>query len=463
MHKTSLFIFRQDLRVHDNTGLLKAIRESEKILPIFIFDKTILAQFPAQDKRLSFILTALHELDKQLHAIWSHLTIYHGNPKKIIPQLVSQYNINALYRNESYGHSAIRRDAWIQNRCRTHAIACDASQDFLLVPIDYTPARKVFTPFFKLRQTYFTENTPTIDNNIPHTHTPKTEGISQAQLENILDIKAQHNTIQHHGDLSQPRPINLWADRLASFDFRNYNETRNFPAIDGSSKLSPYMRFGIMSIREIYLKALEQDAQVYISELAWREFWQHIYFNFSYSREVEFQEKRRHIKRDNNIEFFEARKNGMTWYPIVDAGMRQLKAENRMHNRVRMVVASFLTKDLLIDRRRGEKHFADYLLDYDTNVNIWNRQRAASVWADPKPLRIFSPMLQSSRFDAQCEYIKKRIPELADYSPKEIHAPLEHNLWYVTPIVDHYVWSKKAKERYMESVDVMRKENWDEF
>lgn len=171
-------------------------------------------------------------------------------------------------------------------------------------------------------------------------------------------------------------------------------------------------------------------------------------FHFPETRLVEFLEKRRKLAWDNNEKYFKARQDGKTGYPIVDAGMRQLKEENWMHNRVRMIVASFLTKDLLIDRRRGEKHFANYLLDYDENVNIGNRQRTASVGADPKPLRIFSPIRQSERFDPDCIYIKKRLPELKDFSPKEIHNPLEHDLKYAKPIVDHYERSKKAKEIY---------------
>lgn len=470
MYQNTLFIFRQDLRTYDNTGLIKAITDSQTVLPIFIFDTTILAQLPPRDKRLHFIMQALKALDHQLRAINSHLTIYHGDPKQIIPQLVTQYTIDAIYRNESYGHGAISRDTWLQDRCRKHAIACHASHDFLLVPIDYTPARKVFTPFYKLRQTYFDHNPVVVQQTIPETSTPQTEGLSRAGLEKLLDIQSindekniwwwSHTPWQWQNIFS--RPVEFWKERLADFDFFRYDETRNFPAIDGSSKLSTYTRFGIISIRELYLVAKKQEAQVYISELAWREFWHHIFFNFPESRTQEFQQKRRYIKRDNNESFFDARKNGMTWYPLIDAGMRQLKAENRMHNRVRMVVASFLTKDLIIDRRRWEKHFADYLLDYDTNVNIGNRQRAASVWADPKPLRIFSPMLQSERFDAECEYIKKRLPELAAASPKEIHAPLDYDLtkyWYPKPIIDHYDRSKKAKQRYMDS-GVIATEEW---
>jgi deoxyribodipyrimidine photo-lyase len=190
MYQNTLFIFRQDLRTYDNTGLIKAITDSQTVLPIFIFDTTILAQLPPRDKRLHFIMQALKALDHQLRAINSHLTIYHGDPKQIIPQLVTQYTIDAIYRNESYGHGAISRDTWLQDRCRKHAIACHASHDFLLVPIDYTPARKVFTPFYKLRQTYFDHNPVVVQQTIPETSTPQTEGLSRAGLEKLLDIQS---------------------------------------------------------------------------------------------------------------------------------------------------------------------------------------------------------------------------------------------------------------------------------
>jgi deoxyribodipyrimidine photo-lyase len=251
------------------------------------------------------------------------------------------------------------------------------------------------------------------------------------------------------------RPVDLWFNRMMTFDYSHYDETRNFPSIDGSSKLSPYTRFWLLSIREVYREILDKNqptqTATFISELARREYRQHTAHHFPESRIMEFQIRRRNLWRDNNKIFFKARCEGRTGYPIVDAAMRQLVSEKRMHNRTRMVVASFLTKDLLIDRRRGEQFFAQHLLDYDANVNIGNRQRSASVWADPKPIRIFSPMLQSSRFDADCIYIKKYLPELESFSPKQIHEPLKYDLsgsWYPNPIIDHYERSKKAKAMY---------------
>jgi deoxyribodipyrimidine photo-lyase len=211
------------------------------------------------------------------------------------------------------------------------------------------------------------------------------------------------------------------------------------------------MRFGLVSIRQIYQHYVTQKnagADIIISELAWREFRHHVMHYFPNTQWQSFQEKRRKIQRENNHAWFTARCEGKTGYPIIDAAMRQLKAENRMHNRARMIVASFLTKDLLIDRTRGEKHFANYLIDYDHAVNIGNRQRSASVGADPKPLRIFSPILQAQRFDPDAAYIKKYIPELADVEAYRLHDPLTYTLPYIVPIVDHRLMQQKAKDVY---------------
>ncbi len=443
-HTTSLFIFRQDLRIHDNNWLIKAIKESKNIIPIFIFDENILSKFPKQNKVIWFLIDALKQLEKELVAKWSYLSIYYWDSTKIIPDLVKKNSIDAIYRNESYWHGAVTRDVSIQQYCKEHNIAYYPTHDYLIVPIDAVPVRKVFTPFYKLWQKYLE-----LHSELTHIQSTPTKIVSPA-----IDLTPRSKIEPHlGGDKNILWPINFPTDRLQQFDFTSYNDTRNIPSLDWSSRLSPYIRFGILSIRELYQKALKEWAHTYISELAWREFWQHIYYHFPHTRTLEFQEKRKNIVWDNNEKYFEAWKNGETWYPMVDAWMRQLKAENRMHGRNRMVVASFLTKDLLIDWRWWEKYFAEMLIDYDTNVNIGNRQWSASVWADPKPLRIFSPMLQSERFDPDCIYIKKRIPELEKYSPKEIHNPLENNLWYATPIVNHYEWSKRAKELYKESGD----------
>ena len=236
---------------------------------------------------------------------------------------------------------------------------------------------------------------------------------------------------------------------LAIFDFKNYESLKDFPAIDHwTTKLSPYLRFWKISPRWLFLRTRDEN-ESFVKEIAWREFWHHVRFNFPEFDRVEFQEKRRNIHWLNDDEDFEKFCNAQTGYPIVDAAIKELKETNFMHGRVRMVVASFLTKNLLIDWKRWEKFFKKYLLDYDETVNIWNWQWSASVWPDPKPLRVFNPIIQSQKFDTQSEYVKKYIPELEKYNPEQIHDPMKYNLeWYFTPMVLQKESWKRAREYY---------------
>ena len=222
---------------------------------------------------------------------------------------------------------------------------------------------------------------------------------------------------------------------------------RNNLDIDGTSRLSPYLRFGVFSVRQIYNTA-KNVSETFLSEMAWREFWWHILYYFPNTKNEEFQEKRRHIQWSQDQGMFGKWCRGETGYPIVDAAMRQLNETNWMHGRARMVVASFLTKDMHIDWRLGEQYFAEKLLDYDEAVNLGNWQWSASVGADPKPLRVFSPMLQSEKFDPEVKFIKKYIPELEFENIKAIHNPLEIPLSYCRAIVDHRIETHKARELY---------------
>lgn len=230
-------------------------------------------------------------------------------------------------------------------------------------------------------------------------------------------------------------------------DFSSYDDTRNIPSVDGSTRLSPYIRFGVFSIREIYRKV--QDNLVLLSEIIWREFWYHIAYYFPFTYDLEFQERKRSIVWKDDISSYEWKQfeAGKTGYPLVDAAIRQLIETNWMHNRLRMVVASFLTKNLGIDWRIGEKWFKKYLIDYDEAVNIGNWQWSASVGADPKPVRIFNPLLQSEKFDLEAKFIKKYLPELEDIDPKKIHS-LDLSGVYYPPIVDQKESAREARERY---------------
>ena len=230
--------------------------------------------------------------------------------------------------------------------------------------------------------------------------------------------------------------MDFWVKRLKKYITNDYDLYRNDLDKDWTSKLSPYLRFWIFSVRQIYNLAKNIN-QHFVSEMAWREFWQHIDYYFPETKKIEFQENKRHIKWRHDEYLFEKWCNWETWYPVVDAAMKQLVETNWMHWRARMIVSSFLTKDLLIDWRWWEKFFKKHLLDYDENVNYWNWQWWASVWADPKPLRIFNPVLQSQKFDSQAKFIKKYIPELINQNTKAIHDPIDNELDYTRIIVNH--------------------------
>ncbi len=441
MHShTTLLRFRQDLRIQDNTALLYAIDHSTQIIPVFIFDTDVLEHFPEQDARLGFVIQSVQDLEKQLQAVWSWLIVRHGSAREIIPQLIKEYWCTMLCHNKSYGEWSLIRDIDIQRKCLDIWCLYISCHDFLLVEPDAIPQRKVFTPYFNLwKKIDKKPPSSTIITSIPSPSIPLTD---RSSIQSELSFS---HTIYW--------PIDWWKQRL-SRDYSTYNESRNTLSSDGTTMMAPYMRFGLVSIRELYHTRSHNDGAWYdiiISELARREFWHHIMHYFPTTRTQSFQEKRRAIKWENNIVWYEKWKNGQTWYPIIDAAMIQLRTENRMHNRARMIFASFLTKDLLIDWTWWEKHFAQYLLDYDSCVNIGNRQRAASVGADPKPLRIFSPILQAQRFDPDAVYIKKYLPELAHIEPYRLHDPLTYHLPYIAPIVDHSIMQRVAKERYAQS------------
>jgi deoxyribodipyrimidine photo-lyase len=253
--------------------------------------------------------------------------------------------------------------------------------------------------------------------------------------------------------------MEFWKERFEKYIRASYDDTRNDLDKDGTSRLSPYLRHGVFSIRQIYNKA-KWVSESYVSELAWREFWWQILYNFPNTKNQEFLEKYRFIEWDNNRDAFQAWCEGRTGYPVVDAAMHQLNETNWMHGRARMIVASFLTKDMHIDWRLWEQYFKEKLLDYDEAVNLWNWQWWASVWADPKPLRIFNPILQSEKFDKQAKYILHYLPELAKFSPKEIHNPLENKLDYARTIVDHRIETKRAREIYKASYSKFEEQSW---
>lgn len=436
MYNNSIFWFRQDLRTFDNKWLINSIKASNNLLPIFILDKNLIPDFLwLNDKKFLFLKESLLNLDFQLKKIWWKLTIYHDFPEKIIPKLCEEYKIDSIFTNKSYWRYWKKRDDIIENYCIKNNIDFFKENDYLLNEPDEIEQRKVFTPFFKLWQKKLFDKDIILENPL-----------NISVIETNFNIKIFLDKLikwEKHSYFN----IDFWKTRLDNFNYSNYDDFRNDLDKDGTSRLSVYIRFWIFSVREIYLK-VKDISNSFVSELAWREFWQHIDYYFPYTKKYEFQEKRRNIVWKNDEVLFEKWCKWETWYPVVDAAMKQLVETNWMHWRARMIVASFLTKDLLIDWRLWESFFKKHLLDYDENVNFWNWQWSASVWADPKPLRIFNPCLQSEKFDKNTNFIKKYLPILENKDLKSIHNPIDNNLDYIDLIVDHKIAQRLAREEY---------------
>ena len=447
MYKKTLFWFRQDLRTHDNTGLIDAIKNCDSLLPIFVLDKNLIPEFLwLKDQKFLFLKEALLNLDKELKEKWGKLTVFYDKPEELIPKLCVEHGIHTIQSNKSYGSYGQERDRKIESWCVDNDVDFVQSPDFLLCEPEEIELRKTFSSYYRKWQIAI-ENKDISAKNCP--------SFTQIQIDS--DAKSFLNELIEW-DKHPKFTLEFARKKLRNFDFKNYDKHRNEPWKDWVSQMSPYHRHGIISIRYLYAQA-KWKSESYISELAWRDFWNHIAYQLPYTRTKEFLEKRRYIKRSQSEKNFEAWCNWETGYPIVDAAMKQLVQENWMHGRTRMVVASFLTKDLLIDWRKWDAFFKKHLLDYDENVNNWNWQWSASVGADPKPIRIFNPNLQSKKFDKEAKYIKKYLPDLQYFEAKEIHAPQEHNLKYAKPIIDHSVAQKEAKEAYKESQKIFEEKS----
>ncbi|MCS7213771.1 MAG: DNA photolyase family protein [Candidatus Calescibacterium sp.] len=423
----AIYLFKRDLRIEDNRGLYKACSEFKEIIPIFIFDPDIIQELRAQGERLFFLMKSVELLSSKID-----LYCFYGKTKDILKDVFKVVNPKALYTSVSYSWSGKERNEHIKDVCKEYGVQYIEVLDNFLVDPKQILQKKVFTPFYKEWIQKVDLNQVRAEKvNIPKLPLPKLKDIKV-----FLDLKEYYYF----------KPEDFRA-RLENFDFENYESKRNFLDTDGTSKISPYIRFGLISIREIFKMANNRSEQ-FIKELAWREFWYHIAYNFPETKNIEFQEKRRSIKWENREDYIKRFLEGKTGYPIVDAGIRQLVEEKWIHNRMRMILGSFLTKVLFIDWRIGEQFFKENLLDYDEVVNTGNWQWVASVGADPRPLRLFNPIIQAQKFDPECKYIKKYIPELSKTPCYQIHNPLENKINYIKPIVNYYERRNLVKEIY---------------
>ena len=419
----NIFWFRRDLRLDDNVGFYNALKSEHPVLPIFIFDKEILKKLPKDDARLTFIYETLQKMRTKLEdKNTSSIAMFHGKPATIYKNLLEKYKIDTVFTNRDYEPYAKERDDKIEQLLNDNTIKFKTFKDQVIFEqnevtkkdglpyVVYTPYMKVWKEQFKTHTLDFYYTSSFLKNLIQDKELPN------LSLSDIGFIKS-HQKIKKH--IVTPALI------------QNYEDTRNFPAQDSTSKLGPHLRFGTVSIRKMIEKAITEKNEIFWQELIWREFFMQILWHFPHTSKNSFKAKYDRIDWRNNEAEFLKWCNGQTGYPLVDAGMRQLNETGFMHNRIRMLVGSFLCKHLLIDWRWGEAYFAEKLHDYEMASNIGNWQWVAGSGVDAAPyFRIFNPTTQIKKFDSDLAYIKKWVPDFQEFTyPKEM--------------VDH----KEARER----------------
>ena len=430
MKKISLCWFRRDLRTEDQTALFYSLQQEEQVLPLFIFDRHILDVLEDKtDARVSFIHTQITRLKAFFEQQGSSMLVRYGHPEEIFQELLTEYEVQSVYTNRDYEPYAQSRDSQVEALLGEKNIPFLSFKDQVI----FEPGEivngsgefyKVFTPYSK--------------NWLEKFRTTRVQPLPTANWKNL--VQSSPLPMPSLTDMGfAPSPIEIPSSELDEEIVRHYEERRNFPAQRGTSRLGIHLRFGTLSIRKLALKAISLNA-TYMNELIWREFYAMILGNAPQVVDRAFKPQYDRIPWRNNEAEFDAWCAGTTGYPIVDAGMRELNATGFMHNRVRMIVASFLTKHLLIDWRWGEAYFAKKLLDFELASNNGGWQWAAGTGTDAQPyFRVFNPDSQTEKFDKDLTYIKKWIPEFGTAA-------------YPKPIVDHKFARNRAIETYKKAL-----------
>lgn len=428
--KLTIFWFRRDLRLSDNHGLYKALESSENVLPIFIFDVEILSKLENKaDKRVDYIFQVLQILNQHLEKTGKSIKIYYGKPLEIFKELVQDNDIEAVFCNEDYEPSAIKRDLEIKEYLNKNKIDFQSFKDQVhfhkdeILKSDGTPYT-IYTPYSKQWLLKYTSDN--VENYA-----------SEKLLQHFCDVEKQTISLKEIG--FEETGYVFESPIINSDLIKSYHETRNFPTVK-TSEMSVHLRFGTISVRKLAAASAKLN-QTYLKELIWREFFMQILYHFPKVVHQSFKKKYDHISWLYDDDILKKWQEGKTGYPIVDAGIRQLNETGFMHNRVRMVCASFFTKHLLMDWRIGEAYFAEKLLDYDLSANNGNWQWSAGSGCDSAPyFRIFNPEEQQKKFDPDFKYIKKWVKE---YGTSE----------YPEPIVDHKFARQRALETYKKGLE----------
>jgi deoxyribodipyrimidine photo-lyase len=432
MHTVNIFWFRRDLRLDDNAALYHALKSSNPVVPVFIFDTNILNVLEdKEDRRVEFIHAALEELQGKLVKMGSSLEVYHGKPIDIYKQLLKKYTIETVFANHDYEPYAFEREKLIYDLLQQEGIILRTFKDQVLlekneVLKDDGKPYTVFTPYSRKWKAVLTDF-----HLKPYPTKKYFKNFFKQPEKKIPSLKSLGFKA-----VDKPFPTKQLNEELV----KKYAEQRDYPAVKGTSKLGVHLRFGTISIRKLAAEAKELSG-TFLNELIWRDFYHSILWHFpQVGKGKAFKPEYDHIewRRDNGE--FEKWCNGQTGYPIVDAGMRELNETGFMHNRVRMIVASFLAKHLLLDWRLGEAYFAKKLLDFDLAANNGGWQWAAGSGCDAAPyFRIFNPRLQTEKFDKNLQYIRKWVPELDSFD-------------YPKPVVEHEYARKRCLEVYAKAL-----------
>ena len=457
MYEQSLFIFRRDLRIQDNKGLIEACRNSKVVYPIFIFTPEQVGSGNKfrSDNAIQFMIESLSELEREIKKEGGTLNFFYDTNETVIKKLIKKLKLDAIYFNEDISPYAKKRDASIEKICKKEDVECISIQDYYLH--DFTTIKTgagttytKFTPFYNKASKLSVDKPVYLKSYGFSNESLSTISLNKLYIqlttpnEDKLVVGGRHHAMKIVNSIS---------------NFSNYEKVRN-DLSDETTLLSAYIKFGCVSIREIYHKMRDKLGKNdgLIRQLYWRDFYANILYEFPQVLGSAMKPKYNAIKWDKNTNLLRSWKEGTTGFPIVDAGMRELNSTGYMHNRARLITASFLIKTLLIDWQEGEKYFSQHLSDYDPASNNGNWQWVASTGADSQPyFRIFNPWSQSEKHDKDAVYIKKWVPELEDVPAKDIHKWYEKyenykDINYVKPIVNYEDQRKKVIAMYKKVV-----------
>lgn len=436
-YENALVWFRRDLRDFDHAALYHTLKSSQAVYCAFIFDTDILDELEnKQDRRVEFIWESVRELKAALQVNGGDLIVQHGSARELIPALALQLNIHAVFANRDYEPNAVARDAEVAAKLARNNIDFHDLKDHVIFEKDEVLSLagkpySVFTPYknahLKKLDDFYLKPYP-VDSYV--------QNLAKITPSGLISLEELGFARTNLADMRLPTGMSGGKQLFEDFESRMncYKEARDFPAVKGVSYLSVHLRFGTVSIRHLARTAWNMTgngAEAWLNELIWRDFYvQILYHNPQVSADKAYKADFEHIPFPNDEKLFKAWCDGKTGYPLVDAAMRQINSTGFMHNRLRMVAASFLVKDLLIDWRWGERYFAEHLIDFDLSANNGGWQWAASTGCDAQPwFRIFNPVTQSERFDATGKFIRKYVTELSNCSDQEIHSP-----WQIPPL-----------------------------